>query len=123
VTGTPLVWIGVALAGGVGALLRFELDGAVQGRLAGEFPFGTLVVNGLGSFLLGVLHGAGVTGDQLLLAGTALLGSFTTFSTWMLETERLAEDGDRGLALANVSRSLTIGLAAVALGWAIGAAT
>ena len=75
-TATPLVWIAVALAGGLGAILRFELDGAVQGRLAGEFPFGTLTVNGLGSFLLGLLHGAGVTGDQLLLAGVALLGSY-----------------------------------------------
>jgi len=121
VTATPLVWIAVALAGGVGAILRFELDGAVQGRLAGEFPFGTLAVNALGSFLLGLLHGAGVTGDQLLLAGVALLGSLTTFSTWMLETVRLAEDGDRSLALPNVAVSLAIGLAATALGWAIGA--
>ncbi|MDP9257271.1 MAG: fluoride efflux transporter CrcB [Actinomycetota bacterium] len=121
-TATALVWIAVALVGGTGAILRFVLDDAVQGRLAGEFPFGTLAVNGLGSFLLGLLHGAGVTGDQLLLAGTALLGSFTTFSTWMLETERLAEDGGAGLSLTNVFGSLAVGLAAVALGWVIGAA-
>jgi fluoride exporter len=121
VTAAAPVWIGVALLGGAGATLRFALDDAVQGRLAGEFPFGTLAVNGLGSFLLGLLHGAGVTGDDLLLAGTALLGSFTTFSTWMLETERLVEDGDASLAFANVLGSLALGLAAVALGWAIGA--
>ena len=51
-----------------------------------------------------MLHGAGVTGDALLLAGTALLGSFTTFSTWMVQSERLAAEGDGALALANVAR-------------------
>jgi fluoride exporter len=121
VTAAAPVWIGAALLGGAGAIFRFALDSAVQGRLAGEFPFGTLAVNGLGSLLLGVLHGAGVTGDDLLLAGTALLGSFTTFSTWMLETERLVEDGDAGLALVNVLGSLASGLVAVAVGWSIGA--
>ena len=54
--------------------------------------------------LLGLLHGAGVTGDALLLSGTALLGSFTTFSTWMVQSERLAAEGDGGLALVNVAR-------------------
>jgi len=87
-----------------------------------SFPFGTLAVNVLGSLVLGVLHGAGVTGDALLLAGTALLGSFTTFSTWMLETEGLRENGESRLAAANVLVSLALGLAAVALGWAAGAA-
>lgn len=115
-------WIGVAALGGLGALLRFGLDGAVQGRLDGAFPFGTLVVNGLGSLVLGLLTGLGVTGDAMLLAGTATLGSFTTFSTWMLETERLAEDGEGGLALANVAGSLALGLVAAGLGWALGAA-
>jgi len=85
---TILVWLGVALLGGVGVLLRFRLDGVVQGRFGGEFPLGTLAVNLLGSFALGLLTGLSVTGNALLLAGTATLGSFTTFSTWMLETER-----------------------------------
>jgi fluoride exporter len=59
---------------------------------------------------------------SLLLSGTALLGSFTTFSTWMVQSERLAEDGESSLALVNVAGSLTVGLAAVVLGWALGAA-
>ena len=63
-----------------------------------------------------------MTGDALLLTGTALLGSFTTFSTWMLESERLAERGEGGLALVNLAGSLALGLAAVALGWAVAAA-
>ena len=112
-TGSALLWVGVALVSGAGACLRFLLDSAVQRRRPGRFPLGILVVNGLGSFLLGVLHGAGVTGDALLLAGTALLGSFTTFSTWMVQSERLADEGEAGLALLNVAGSLALGLAAV----------
>jgi fluoride exporter len=118
---TALVWIGVALASGVGAVMRFALHTTVQRRLAGVFPSGTLAVNLFGSLLLGLLHGAGVTGDALLLTGTALLGSFTTFSTWMLESERLAEGGEGRLALVNLAGSLALGLAAVALGWAVAA--
>jgi fluoride exporter len=119
---SPLVWVAVALISGAGAVLRFVLGTAVQRWARSDFPFGTLAVNGLGSFALGILHGAGVTGDALLLAGTALLGSFTTFSSWMLESERLDEHGARGFAVANVLGSLALGLAAVVLGWAIGAA-
>ena len=118
---TVLAWSGVSLLGGLGAILRFELDGLVQGRLDSEFPFGTLVVNGLGSFVLGLLIGLGVAGNDMLLAGTAALGSFTTFSTWMLETERLAEDGEGRLGLANIVGSIVLGLAAAGAGWAIGA--
>jgi CrcB protein len=118
---TPLVWTCVALVSGAGAVLRFALHIAVGRRRASAFPFGTLVVNILGSAILGVLHGAGAAGDTLLLAGTALLGSFTTFSTWMVETERLAAEGEDGLAAANVLVCLALGLAAVALGWAVGA--
>jgi CrcB protein len=117
-----LVWIGVAALGGAGALLRFRLDAIVQLRAGGEFPVGTLSVNLLGSFCLGLLTGLSLTGDGLLLAGTALLGSFTTFSTWMLETERLAEDGAGRLAFANLAVSFGGGLAAAGLGWLAGAA-
>jgi len=122
VMGTLLIWCGVAIFGGLGAVARFKLDGMVQGRLDTEFPFGTFVVNGLGSLLLGLLIGLHLTESDLLLAGVATLGSFTTFSTWMLETQRLAEDGEGGLALANVIGSIALGLVAAALGWAIGAA-
>jgi CrcB protein len=116
------VWLGVALLGGVGALLRFRLDGLVQQRWARAFPIGTLVVNLVGAFAAGVLTGLAVGDTVLLLVGTGLLGSFTTFSTWMLETERLAEDGEARLALVNVLAPLACGLAAAALGWGLGAA-
>ena len=117
-----VLWVGMALLGGLAAILRFVLDGFVQRRLDSEVPAGTLAVNGLGSLVLGLLTGLGVTGNELLVAGTATIGSFTTFSTWMLETERLAEDGDGALALANLAGSTAVGIAAVALGWAAGAA-
>jgi CrcB protein len=111
-----LAWIGVGLVGGLGALARFWLDGAVSRRVGGVFPAGTLAVNLSGSVALGVLVGAGVGGDALLVAGTGFLGAYTTFSTWMLESERLGEDGRwRALAL-NLGLSLALGLAAFALG-------
>jgi CrcB protein len=110
----------VAICGGAGALARFSVDALVQSRRAGEFPLGTLAVNLGGAFLLGLLVGAGARHGTMLLAGTAALGSYTTFSTWMLETHRPAQDGEAGLAWANVAVSLAAGLAAVALGRAAG---
>jgi fluoride exporter len=120
VSGAAL-WIGVTIVSGAGACLRFLLDGAVERGRTGRFPLGILVVNGIGAFLLGLLRGAGVTGDELLLSGTALLGSFTTFSTWMIQSEHLAEQGERELAFLNVAGSLAVGVAAVVAGWALGA--
>jgi fluoride exporter len=79
------------------------------------------VVNVTGATLLGLLVGLGFTGTRLLLAGTATLGSYTTFSTWMLETQRLVEDGEPALAGANVVISVGVGVGAAALGRLIGA--
>jgi fluoride exporter len=118
---TVALWISVGLVSGAGAMLRFALHTAVQRRVQTVFPLGTLAVNLAGSLALGLLHGLGVTGDALLLLGTALLGSFTTFSTWMLESESLREGDEGSMAAVNVVASLALGLAAVALGWAVGA--
>jgi CrcB protein len=115
-----VVWVAVAALGGVGAVARFALDSAVSQRTGSGFPYGTLAVNLSGSFLLGLLAGAEVTGDGLLLAGTATLGSYTTFSTWMLESHRLGEDGELGRMWLNLGGSLLAGLAAAALGKAFG---
>ena len=118
---TAIVVVGVGLLGGVGAIARFLLDGAVASRLAGAFPFGTLAVNLSGALVLGVLHGAGVGGDAQRLVGTGLLGAYTTFSTWTLESHRLGEDGRLRLGLANLVVSLVLGLACVWLGDRLGA--
>lgn len=115
-----LIWVGVAVLGGIGAIGRFLLDATVAARARRDFPFGTLAVNASGAFALGLLVGASLEGDAYLLAGTATLGSYTTFSTWMLETGRLGEDSEWGLALANILISATVGLAAAALGRAVG---
>jgi fluoride exporter len=117
---TVLTWVGVALLGGAGAVARFVVDGAVAGRVDRELPVGTMAVNVSGAFLLGLVAGLALKGDALLLVGTATLGAYTTFSTWMLETQRLVEDGEIGAAAVNIVLSLAAGLAAVALGRALG---
>lgn len=119
---SAVVLIGIGLVGGVGAIARFLLDGAVAGRLGRDFPFGTLAVNLLGAFVLGALVGAAVDGDAYRVAGTGLLGSFTTFSTWALESHRLGEDGRLRLGLANFAISLVLGVAAAWAGRHLGAA-
>jgi CrcB protein len=119
---TAVVVLGVGLLGGAGAIGRFVLDGAVSSRIGRAFPYGTLAVNLSGALALGVLHGAGVGGDALRLAGTGLLGAYTTFSTWTLESHRLGEDGRLRLGAANLLVSLALGLACAWLGHKLGAA-
>jgi CrcB protein len=114
------VWLGVALLSGIGAVGRFLVHTLIDSRSRSAFPLGTFVVNMTGSLLLGLLTGLAVEGDALLLAGTATLGSYTTFSTWMLEAHRLAEDGKIPVAAINILLSLVVGVGAAALGRAIG---
>lgn len=112
-----LVWLGIAALGGVGAVARLLVSGALRAHR--RFPVGTLVVNLSGAILLGLLTGLALSDDAHRLAGTALLGSYTTFSTWMLESHGLAEEGERLHAALNVVLSLALGLGAAALGRAI----
>lgn len=117
------IWILVGVLGGTGAIARFVVDGVVGERAGGgQFPWGTFVVNLSGAALLGGLAGAAVSGNASVLAGTATLGSYTTLSTWMLETHRLAQDDQMLIAGANLLGSLVAGFAAVAAGHAVGAA-
>lgn len=117
---TALVWTGVTLLGGAGAVCRFLLDRAVSARHTRGFPFGTLAVNLTGAFLLGFLGGLALNPHAALLAGTAFVGSYTTFSTWMLETQRLSEERRVGPAVANVVASVALGLIAAWLGMSLG---
>jgi fluoride exporter len=109
-------WIAVALLGGVGALARFLLDAALAEGAAGPFPVGTLAVNLSGAALLGLLAGASLHGTALTIVGGGALGSYTTFSTWMFESQRLGEAGRAKLLWLNVALSLLAGLAALTLG-------
>lgn len=112
----------VLLGGGVGAVARFAVDALVQSRRLGEFPLGTLAVNLGGSFAVGLVVGLSISHRAVLILDTATLGSYTTFSTWMLESHRPAEDGERRLAWLNIAGGLIAGLGAATLGKALGGA-
>ena len=115
-----LLWVAVVLIGGAGSVARFLADGVVGSAAGRDFPVGTLAVNLSGAVILGLLTGLALGHDQALLAGTAAVGSYTTFSTWMLETQRLTEERQHGKAVVNVILSLAAGVAAAALGRLIG---
>ena len=109
-------WFALTLAGGVGAVGRALLTHAVNIRAGRAFPYGTLAVNLSGALALGVLSGSGASPTVLAIAGTGLLGGYTTFSTWMYETQHAAAGGHRARAVANVVVSIAAGLLAVWLG-------
>ena len=113
----------VVACGGIGALARFAVDGLVQARRLGEFPLGTSVVNIGGCFLLGLLDGLHPPHRTVLIVETATIGSYTTFSTWMLETHRPAEEGEPVLAWQNLALTLATGFVAVIIGRAVGRQT
>ncbi|MDE3133308.1 MAG: fluoride efflux transporter CrcB [Acidobacteriota bacterium] len=113
-------WIGVAVAGGLGAVARFLLDGWVDLGAGRELPLGTFAINVSGAFALGLVDGLALSGDAMLIAGTAAIGAYTTFSTWMFETHRLAEDGEFTAAALNVGISIVVGFGAVVLGHLLG---
>jgi len=110
------VWAGVMLIGGIGSVTRFLVDRAVARRAARPFPLGTLTVNISGAALLGFLGGLALSKDAALLTGTAFVGAYTTFSTWMLETQRLGEERQMRPAVANIVVSVVLGVAAALLG-------
>jgi CrcB protein len=112
----------VLILGGGAGVARYLVDGAVQSRQRSAFPVGTLVVNVGGCFALGLLAGLHASSQTTLLVGTATIGSYTTFSTWMLETHRPAQDGELATAWRNVIISLAAGLVSAALGRALGLA-
>ena len=121
----PLILIG--LGGFAGAIARYLVDGAVADRTGGGFPWGTLVINATGSFVLGLLFA--LTAERAFLPADirgplmiGFLGAYTTFSTWMLESWGLIESGSYAAALANLGGSVVIGLVAVAAGLIIGRA-
>ncbi len=115
----------VGLGGFAGAVARRLLDLWVSDRNPTAFPLGTLVVNLSGAFVLGFLFAWATERDVLpasvrgpLMIG--FLGAYTTFSTWMLESWRLVEDGAWQLALLNLLGSIALGLIAVVAGLAVG---
>ena len=117
----------LVLAGGaVGAPVRYLADLYLRERFGARFPWGTLTVNLVGAFVLGLVAGAASGADLprwvLTLVGTGFCGALTTFSTFSYETVRLAEDGRWRAATTNVLVSLAGGLVTVTLGWLLGTA-
>ncbi|MDN7122164.1 CrcB family protein [Nocardioides sp. ChNu-153] len=127
---SPALFVLVAVAGGVGAALRFLVDDAVRRRTGGARPLGTLVVNLTGAFALGLvvgLAGRGSLGDGsgggdlVAVLGTGLLGGYTTFSTAAVEVVRLVEERRWGYAAVHGPGMLVAGVGLAALGWWLGA--
>jgi CrcB protein len=122
---SPVTWVGFVAAGAVGAPVRYLLDNAISSRTHGVFPWGTLVINVSGSFLLGLLTGLalfhGFPATPRLILGTGFCGAYTTFSTFAYETVRLAEEGAVNEAVRNALASLVLGAGAAAAGLAAAA--
>ena len=111
----------VALGAAVGAPLRYLVDRAIQARHDSVFPWGTFMVNAIGSFLLGGLAAtvAHTATPVMALAGTGLCGALTTYSTFGYETVRLLQDRARLYAIVNAAASIIAGLGAAAVGAAV----
>jgi fluoride exporter len=117
----------IALGGALGSVLRFFLDGVVTAQFGATFPWGTLVVNVTGSFLIGFIYTltepAGrwfATPEIRLFLMTGICGGYTTFSAFSLRTLTLARGGEWLYAGANIVASVILCLLAVWLGYVLG---
>jgi CrcB protein len=113
-------WVAVALLGGTAAAARFLIDSAFAARSDHPFPLGVLAINLAGTLVLGLVAGAALEGEALVIVAGGGIGSFTTFSTWMLDSHRLAEAGHTHLVWLNLGLSLVVGFAAIAAGHWLG---
>jgi CrcB protein len=113
-------WVAVGLLGGAAAAARFLIDAAVTARTGHPFPLGILAINIGGALALGLVAGVALEGEALVIVAGGGIGSFTTFSTWILDSHRLADAGHTHLVWLNLGLSLVAGFAAVALGHWLG---
>lgn len=115
--------LGLVLGGGLGALARYHLEGAIAPRQRTPFPLSTLTVNVSGSFLLGLMVSLVLTGrlpeSVLIWGGAGFLGAFTTFSTFTYETLQLVEDRAWGYAVWNLILSGPLSFGAAAIGYVL----
>ena len=118
-------WLLIGFAGALGALARYTLTGLVQGVLGSGFPWGTFVVNVLGSFLFGLIWSLAegrlaLTPQTRTIVLTGFMGAFTTFSTFVFETGGLMRDAQWNLAFGNVALQVILGLVCLFAGLSIG---
>jgi CrcB protein len=122
-----VIYVGIALGGALGAVARYGLSGIVQAWSGSGFPLGTMVVNGLGSFCLGLaavhLDARLVSAELRAFATIGVLGAFTTFSTFSYETLLLLQERDWGRAIWYALGSVGLGLMAVLIGFWVGSWT
>ncbi len=118
--------VALAVAGAIGAPLRYLIDGAIQDRIGGEFSFGTFVVNLTASIAVGFVTGLalyhGFPDTPRIVLAVGVGGAYSTWSSFAYESVRLVEEGSVATALLNLSASLAAGIAAAGLGIALAAA-
>ncbi|MSP02136.1 MAG: fluoride efflux transporter CrcB [Acetobacteraceae bacterium] len=123
----PLTWAAVAAGGALGSVARFWMTGAVATLTGPRFPYGTLLINVLGSFVIGVIAGITLTPERMgmhpdvrIFLMVGICGGFTTFSAFSLQTLELMQAGDMVPALLYVAGSVVLCLALVWCGWWLG---
>jgi CrcB protein len=117
----------VGMGGFIGAIARFTLGSYIGNRMGSRFPYGTLVINISGSFLIGFIlamlaQRSAASPNWRYLIPIGFIGAYTTFSTFEYETLRTAQDGQILVAFANVALSVIAGFAAVWVGVVVGRA-
>jgi len=121
---SPLLFALLSLAGGLGAATRFALDGVIRSRAGESLPWGTILINVTGSFLLGLVTGIVgqhlLSGSAQLVLGTGFLGGYTTFSTASLESVRLLQAGRRRDGIVNALGTLVAATTSAAIGLLLG---
>jgi fluoride exporter len=125
--GTATTWLAVALGGALGSLARFWLAAAMTMLTGPRFPWGTLLINILGSFVIGVVAAVTLTParvamhpDLRVFLMVGVCGGFTTFSAFSLQTLELLQSGDAWPAAGYIAGSVVLCLAAVWGGWLLG---
>lgn len=106
----------VAIGGIIGAILRYYVSQAAEVEL---FPFGTLTVNVIGSFVLGWVTFLGLGNDALLFIGTGACGSFTTFSSFSVGVVQLWEEGEHLVSAGYAAANLLGALVAIGIAWVV----
>jgi CrcB protein len=111
----------VAIGGFFGAISRFGMSGWIKSKISTLFPIATLIINLIGSFLLGIIIGSDFLNDWKLLFGTGFMGAFTTFSTFKLENIQLHMNRKWNLIILYLGISYTFGILLAFAGMRLGA--